>query len=101
MTYIVITFFSNRYSKRCGALPFYALISSLHVEPHQIPLEMRLLSKGKLRKETKKRTSANNDKLVKMWDDYKAGVLSGIDLQGGSSKGRQEKIIGWSSAKPS
>ena len=41
---------------------------------------MRLLSEGKLRKETKKRTLANNDKLVKLWDDYKAGVLSGIDL---------------------
>ena len=47
---------------------------------HQIPLEMRLLSEGKLRKETKKRTLGNTDKLGELWDDYKAGVLSGIDL---------------------
>ena len=48
-------------------------------------MEMRLLSEGKLKKAPKKNVG-NNDKLAKPWDDYKAGILRGINLLDGGAR---------------
>ena len=45
-----------------------------------ISMDMRLMCEGKLKKEISKRTEANNNKLLAVWDEYKSGVIGGVEV---------------------
>ena len=45
-----------------------------------ISMDMRLMCEGKLKKEISKRTEANNNKLLADWDEYKSGVIGGVEV---------------------
>ena len=43
-------------------------------------MDMRLMCEAKLKKKVSKRTEANNNKLLVIWDEYKSGAIGCVDV---------------------
>ena len=62
------------------------LLASIYEEAIDLEIDMRMMCEGKLAKVVSKRTAANNDKLVLIWNAYKDGHISGNQLLVKTSK---------------
>ena len=51
-------------------LQFYLLIELIYKEASKIPLQLKLISEGKLRRRQRKQTKMVQWKILQLWDDY-------------------------------
>ncbi|XP_069103445.1 uncharacterized protein [Argopecten irradians] len=69
----------NRLNSRCttrGQVPFYLLIQELFKEASAIPLQVRLVSEGKLKRYQRRRTTDGQIKVFRLWKSYQRQEIS-------------------------
>lgn len=71
---------------RRGDLPFYVTVRLLQDEAKAVHLQLRLLSAGKLRRYGRKKYTAVNGRLWKLWDEYAAGQRTTSSLLRAASR---------------
>ncbi|XP_033752756.1 uncharacterized protein LOC117336362 [Pecten maximus] len=59
-----------------GPVPFYLLIQELFQETASIPLQLRLVNEGKLKRFQRKRAQKSQRRLFKLWKEYERQNLS-------------------------
>ena len=72
----------RRINSRAGraSLHFYRLIDFLHQEAQLVPIQVSLVSEGKLTRRQRKSTTTTQGKLFKLWEAYNNNELSSSKL---------------------
>lgn len=63
-----------------GPVPFYFLICELFSEAADIPLQLRLVAEGKLRRYQRKQTRQVQQMIFSLWQQYKDNTISASHL---------------------
>ena len=75
----------NQRARRAD-LPFYLLVRVLHEEASMVSLQVRLLSDGKLRRQSRKKYRELNGRLLTLWREYAAGERTTSSLLRAASR---------------
>jgi hypothetical protein len=61
-------------------LQFYLLIELMYNEASKIPLQLKMISEGKLRRRQRKQTKMVQCKILQLWDDYTNNKITASHL---------------------
>jgi len=61
-------------------LQFYLLIELMYKEASKIPLQLKMISEGKLRRRQRKQTKMVQWKILQLWDDYANNKITASHL---------------------
>ena len=72
----------NRVNTHAGKsnLQFYLLLQLMYVEASKIPLQLKLISEGKLRRRQRKQTKQVQGTIFQLWADYASNQISASRL---------------------
>lgn len=70
----------NSHVSTRGPVPFYYLVSELYREASDIPLQLQLITEGKLERYQRERTRQLQAKIFQYWDQYTNREISASNL---------------------
>jgi len=70
----------NNITSARGKVPFYCLITELYQETTTIPLQLKLVSEGKLKRHQRKSSRQTQGRLFSLWDNYSNNIISASRL---------------------
>ena len=61
-------------------LQFYLMVELMYKEAVKIPLQLKMISEGKLRRRQRKQTKMVQGKILQLWDDYASNKITASHL---------------------
>ena len=61
-------------------LQFYLMVELMYKEAAKIPLQLKMISEGKLRRRQRKQTKMVQGKILQLWDDYASNNITASHL---------------------